>query len=1016
MKLNILLIICILTLNLLKFICANNITSEKKVDYSTNLIRNEYILLYNGFYTKNMREQIINNITDSLNISKFDIVKKKPIFETLLSDFDLIKVYSRNDQVSLLNLQHYYVKNVFQQRKVFRKLTDKTNNYELSEIDSKNNNPLKLKNRQLFRAIPRQLVDQIDVKILWNEGITGQGINVAIFDTGLEENHPHFNNVIERIDWTDENDANDKLGHGTFVCGLVASSKECLGLAPDVNLYIFKVFTDSQVSYTSWFLDAFNYVIQKKIHVLNLSIGGPDFMDIPFVNKVWEITSNNIIMVSGIGNDGPLYGTLNNPADQLDVIGVGGINSEDQIAKFSSRGMTTWELPEGYGRVKPDIVSYCTHVRGSRRSGGCRTLSGTSVASPIITGAISLLLSSFNIFKFNYEPNPAIVKQIIMAGADRIENANVFEQGHGKLNLIEAFKVMKKYQPQASLIPSYIDLTESPYFWPYSSQPIYYSGLPIMVNVTILNGLDVTGYIKRRPKWKPSIETDGNFLKMSFSYPKKLWPWSGYLAIEVSVKESAKYHSGFVEGLIQLEIESAKTANKRFTHSYVSHLDLYFKAEIIPTPTRKQRILWDQFHNLRYPSGYFPRDDLKVKSDPLDWNADHPHTNFKDMYQYLRNSGYFVEILGQNYNCFDPSNYGVLLVVDPEEEFHKSEIRKIYTDITSKGMSLIVFADWFNASVIKNAKFYDENTRKWWTPLTGGSNIPALNDLLEPFEISFGDKVYDGEFKIGEHATAYASGTSITKFPKSDESYLFHTKLKNQGEEFLLDYLNKTNFIVNEEIVPILGLYQNSEKVNSGRVAVYGDSNCLDTAHKKSDCFWLLSALLEFTLHNNVFRHFKKTNTRNFHSSKKNVERVNFEKFSQHSKIYDKNLRSTIKQCRKTDYEKEYPIEKIPLELYPSKENYYNFLRLNDEIKLEKNPYAPEIRVINIPNDLDEFKQVEEEHEYPTNKLVFHPNFPHLASIAVLLVFFYILKRLWKYKRSVQIRIFNSFRRLNRRE
>lgn len=40
--------------------------------------------------------------------------------------------------------------------------------------------------------------------------------------------------------------------------------------------------------------------------------------------------------------------TLNNPADQMDVIGVGGISFDDHIAKFSSRGMTTWELPQGY--------------------------------------------------------------------------------------------------------------------------------------------------------------------------------------------------------------------------------------------------------------------------------------------------------------------------------------------------------------------------------------------------------------------------------------------------------------------------------------------------------------------------------------------------------------------------------------------------------------------------------------------------------------------------------------------
>lgn len=216
------------------------------------------------------------------------------------------------------------------------------------------------------------------------------------------------------------------------------------------------------------------------------------------MRKVWEVTSKNIIMVSGIGNDGPLYGTLNNPADQMDVIGVGGINSEDQIAKFSSRGMTTWELPNGYGRVKPDLVTFSTHVRGSKRNGGCRSLSGTSVASPIVAGAIALLISVSNKSMIN----PASMKQILMASADRLPNANMFEQGHGKLNLIEAYKLLKRYKAQVSLIPSYIDLTECPYFWPYCSQPLYYTGMPVIVNVTILNGLDVTARILKRVNFK----------------------------------------------------------------------------------------------------------------------------------------------------------------------------------------------------------------------------------------------------------------------------------------------------------------------------------------------------------------------------------------------------------------------------------------------------------------------------------------------------------------------------------
>lgn len=56
--------------------------------------------------------------------------------------------------------------------------------------------------------------------------------------------------------------------------------------------------------------------------------------------------------------------------------------------------MTAWESSHGYGRVKPDIVTYGQSVRGSSMKGGCKTLSGTSVASPVIAGAITLLYSA----------------------------------------------------------------------------------------------------------------------------------------------------------------------------------------------------------------------------------------------------------------------------------------------------------------------------------------------------------------------------------------------------------------------------------------------------------------------------------------------------------------------------------------------------------------------------------------------------------------------------------------------
>ena len=56
---------------------------------------------------------------------------------------------------------------------------------------------------------------------------------------------------------------------------------------------------------------------------------------------------------------------------------------------------------------------------------------------------------------------------------------------------------------------------------------------------------------------------------------------------------------------------------------------------------------------MRYPPAYIPRDSLDVRNDILDWHGDHPHTNYHNMYDALRAAGYFLEILGSPFTCFD---------------------------------------------------------------------------------------------------------------------------------------------------------------------------------------------------------------------------------------------------------------------------------------------------------------------------------------------------------------------------
>ena len=104
--------------------------------------------------------------------------------------------------------------------------------------------------RRLLRAIPRQVTSALQADVMWSRGHTGKGVRVAIFDTGLARNHPHFRRILDRTNWTDEKDMDDGLGHGTFVAGVIASSSECLGFAPDADIFIFRVFTNHQVSHT----------------------------------------------------------------------------------------------------------------------------------------------------------------------------------------------------------------------------------------------------------------------------------------------------------------------------------------------------------------------------------------------------------------------------------------------------------------------------------------------------------------------------------------------------------------------------------------------------------------------------------------------------------------------------------------------------------------------------------------------------------------------------------------------
>ncbi|KAL3666115.1 hypothetical protein V7S43_008906 [Phytophthora oleae] len=708
------------------------------------------------------------------------------------------------------------------------------------------------------------LVDDLGVRGLWERGFKGQGVRVGIFDTGLSSSK--LTNVKEKINWTHEPKNADSVGHGTFVAGVISGTDDkCPGIAPEAELYVFRMFTGEQLSFTSWYLDAFNYALFKKINVLNLSTGGPDFQDLPFVDKVQELAAHGIILVSAVGNDGPHYGLLSNPADQAEVIGVGGITRTNEIAEFSSRGMTTWELPFGSGRVKPDIVTLAENVPGADASGGCKVLSGTSASAPIVSASIALLASMIPSEERWNLLNPASMKQILLESADNlvarhdsehVVRNHIFEQGNGVLNISKASRVVEslwtRYQTaqnatqkdkevapsvlKPSSFPDRIDTTDCPRMWPYCSQPLYYNALPLMANLTIMNPASVVGTIKKPPQWISG--TNGEHLTISTTAPSAIWPHFGSIGVFIEVKENAAAFEGIAHGSLRLEVDNA---------NHVDELLIPLTIRIIPTPPASKRILWDQFHNIPYPSAFVPRDNLENQHDLMDVAGDHPHTNYHQLWNFLTSEGFFVEILPFEYSCLDLGKYGVVMVVDPEEEFFRDEIVALQAAVKYSNVSLIVFADWYDNRMLDSLELFDTSTLSKWHAITGGSNIPALNELLQDFHIAFGDGiVYSSSISLmdsgNDPSFPYWSGSYLTNFPVG--GYLGYIDAVDQSAK----NLNGSEKTLKD--VPVLGLYE-VPSTYGGRIAVFGDSSCLDSSVHPSgkfrNCFGMLRTILRFT-------------------------------------------------------------------------------------------------------------------------------------------------------------------------
>ncbi|MEP7026823.1 MAG: S8 family serine peptidase, partial [Actinomycetota bacterium] len=253
-------------------------------------------------------------------------------------------------------------------------------------------------------------------------GDTGQGVTVAVVDTGIAQLPDFAGRLVGGVDLTSEgNPYQDSYGHGTFVAGLIAgngasSNGQYSGEAPRAKLVSIKVAGADGTTHLSTLLLGLQWAVDHQsrygIKILNLSLGFKSVLSTvlnPIDQAVEAAWNSGIAVVVSAGNTGPFNGSILAPGDDPLVITVGALDdmaggpvSGDEMNDFSAVGPTSAD-----GWVKPDLVTSGRSVVSLAAPGSTITKnypsaqigaanfvgSGTSFSAAVVSGAAALVLA-----------------------------------------------------------------------------------------------------------------------------------------------------------------------------------------------------------------------------------------------------------------------------------------------------------------------------------------------------------------------------------------------------------------------------------------------------------------------------------------------------------------------------------------------------------------------------------------------------------------------------------------------
>lgn len=244
-------------------------------------------------------------------------------------------------------------------------------------------------------------------------GLRGDGVRVCIVDTGIEPEHPTLRdaNITAWKDFiNDRPEPYDDQGHGTAMASILVARAPLGGMVPRAGLMVAKALDANGSSMVglidSVVADAIDWCVEGGSHVITLSLGG---WGVPLIGSSAERAARaavdaGVFVIAAVGNDGEDDdGDVAAPASERQVIGVGAIDSDLRIAPFSSRGdndgfLASVDNPPDNDRQKPDqkpeLVAPGVDINMAYPGGRYIIASGTSAATPFVSGGVALLLEA----------------------------------------------------------------------------------------------------------------------------------------------------------------------------------------------------------------------------------------------------------------------------------------------------------------------------------------------------------------------------------------------------------------------------------------------------------------------------------------------------------------------------------------------------------------------------------------------------------------------------------------------